>query len=167
MVMTKAELIATLQDEVRILLHLAGKAEPAMWDYRPTPKQRSTAELVKYLSMMGPAVVRAVKAGAFDEASWMAEEEAAGARTAEQALKAIAGHADLYASLLAGFTDADLRAEIELFGEKASRGAILAKWLVAGSAAYRMQLFLYLKAAGRSELGSMNLWGGMDAPVAA
>jgi hypothetical protein len=29
--------------------------------------------------------------------------------------------------------------------------------------AYRMQLFLYLKACGREELGTMNVWAGMDA----
>jgi hypothetical protein len=28
---------------------------------------------------------------------------------------------------------------------------------------YRMQLFLYLKASGREELNTMNLWAGMDA----
>jgi hypothetical protein len=29
-------------------------------------------------------------------------------------------------------------------------------------AAYRMQVFLYLKAGGREELNTMNLWAGMD-----
>jgi hypothetical protein len=33
-----------------------------------------------------------------------------------------------------------------------------------GHAAYRTQLFLYLKACGREELGTMNLWAGMDMP---
>ena len=34
-------------------------------------------------------------------------------------------------------------------------------------AAYRMQLFLYLKACGREDLNTMNLWVGTDAPVPA
>jgi hypothetical protein len=38
MVLTKPELIASLQNEVRILLHLAGKIDRAQADYRPTPK---------------------------------------------------------------------------------------------------------------------------------
>jgi hypothetical protein len=42
MVLTKSELIASLQNEVRILLQLAGKVDRAKLDYRPTPKQRST-----------------------------------------------------------------------------------------------------------------------------
>jgi hypothetical protein len=29
------------------------------------------------------------------------------------------------------------------------------------------QLFVYLKACGREELGTMNLWAGVDAPTAA
>jgi hypothetical protein len=37
---------------------------------------------------------------------------------------------------------------------------------IGGCAAYRMQLFLYLKAFGREDLGSMNLWAGVDPPAA-
>ena len=40
--LTKDEVIAQLQKEVRILLHLASKIERSQLDYRPTPKQRST-----------------------------------------------------------------------------------------------------------------------------
>ena len=43
-ILTKSELIASLQNEVRILLHLCSKIEPQMLDYRPTPKQRSTMD---------------------------------------------------------------------------------------------------------------------------
>ena len=66
MVLTKEELIASLQNEVRILLHLAGKIDRKKLDYRPAPKQRSTLELLQYLVVMGPMLIRAVKAGAFD-----------------------------------------------------------------------------------------------------
>ncbi len=34
--------------------------------------------------------------------------------------------------------------------------------VLAGCAAYRTQLFLYLKACGREELDTTNLWSGMD-----
>ena len=117
MVLTKSELIASLQNEVRILLHLASKIDRAKVDYRPTPKQRSTIELLKYLSMMGPALVQATKAGAFDPAVWTAAEQAADAQDFDQTLEAIAAHTDAYATLLADMSDADLRAEIEMFGD--------------------------------------------------
>jgi hypothetical protein len=162
MVLTRSELIAALREEVRILLHLAGKIDRTNLDYRPTPRQRSAAELVKYLSMMGPTLVKDAKAGAWDEAGWAAAEQAAQAQTFDQALATISSHADAYATLLADVSDADLRAEVDIFGERASRGAFLVKWVLSGCAAYRMQLFLYLKASGREELNTMNLWSGAD-----
>jgi hypothetical protein len=64
-------------------------------------------------------------------------------------------------------SDADLRAEVELFGEKSTRGAFLVEWVLSGCAAYRMQLFLYLEASGREELNTMNLWSGVDAAAGA
>ena len=166
MVLTKPELIASLQDEVRILLHLASKIDRAKLDYRPTPKQRSTIELLRYLSMMGPTLVEAAKAGAFDESHWSAAEREATARTFDQTLATIGTQADTYATLLGDVSDAELRAEIEMFGQKTTRGAFIVNLVKGGCAAYRTQLFLYLKACGREELSTMNLWAGADAPVA-
>jgi hypothetical protein len=166
MVLTKPELIASLQNEVRILLHLADKIEPGMLDYRPTPKQRSTLELLRYLSMMGPQIVQVAKTGTFDEAAWGAADQAASTRTFDETKAAIAAQAETYAGELGGMTDGDFRAEIEVFGQKAPRGAFLVTWLLSGCAAYRTQLFLYLKACGREELNTMNLWAGVDSPPA-
>jgi hypothetical protein len=165
MVLTKSELIASLQNEVRILLHLASKIDRAQLEYRPTPKQRSTIELLKYLSVMGPAFVQSTT-GAFDMAAWTSATLAAEARDFDQTLAAIAGHVDAYETLLAGVSDADLRTEINgLDGSKTTRGAALVNLVLCGCAAYRTQLFLYLKACGREELSTMNLWAGVDAPA--
>jgi hypothetical protein len=165
MVLTKSELIASLQNEVRILLHLAGKIDRERLDYRPTPKQRSTLELLKYLTVMGPALVRAAKSGTFDGAAWTAAEEAANARDLDQTLAAIAEQASVYSSLLADVSDDAFREEIDMFGEKTTRGAFIVNLVLCGCAAYRTQLFLYLKASGREELNTMNLWAGIDGPV--
>ena len=162
MVLTKTELIASLQNEVRILLHLAGKVDRAQLDYRPTRKQRSTLELLQYLSMMGPELIKAIKNGAFDPAAWTAAEEAAAARDFDQTVAAIGAQTEAYARLLADMSDADFRAEIELFGDKGTRGSFLVNLILCGCAAYRTQLFLYLKACGREELSTMNLWAGVD-----
>ncbi len=48
MVLSKTELVASLHNEARILLDLAGTIHRAKLDYRPTPKQRGTFELLKY-----------------------------------------------------------------------------------------------------------------------
>jgi len=164
MVLTKAELIALLQHEVRILVHLAGKLEPSMLDYRPSPKQRSALDLLRYLSMMGPALIEAGLAGRFDPAAWTVAEQAAAARDFEQALAAIAAQSSTYATIVEGIPDADLRAEIDMFGSKRSLGAFIVNVVLSGHAAYRTQLFLYLKSCGRTDLSTMNLWAGADAP---
>jgi hypothetical protein len=167
MVLTKSELIGSLQTEVRILLHLTSKIDKSMLDYRPTPKQRSTLELLKYLTIMGPALIQAAKTGVFDRDAWGAASKAAAERDFEQTLAALAAQRDLYASLIGDMSDADLRGEVELFTGKTTRGAFIVNLVLSGCAAYRTQLFLYLKACGREELGTSNLWGGMDAPPAA
>src|SRR5262245_53439302 len=168
MVLTKQELIASLQNEVRILLNLASKIDPKKLDYRPTPKQRSTLELLQYLAVMGPNLVKAIKKGAFDPAAWEAALAEAKAANFDQVLGLIERQKRTYAELLGEFTDEDFRGEIDLFGSgKTSRGSVLAFLVLGGHAAYRTQLFLYLKAGGREELNTMNLWGGADAPMPA
>jgi hypothetical protein len=167
MVLTKEELIGSLQNEVRILLHLAGKIDRSKLDYRPTPKQRSTLELLQYLVCMGPMLVRSTKAGGFDQAAWQAAVAEANAMNFDQVIAAIEKQPDTYAELIAGFSDQDFRAEFDPFGAgKTTRGAFLVNMALGGCAAYRTQLFLYLKACGREELNTMNLWGGVDAPAA-
>jgi hypothetical protein len=165
MILSTPELITSLQNEVRILLHLASKIDRATLGYRPSPKQRSTIELLKYLSIMGPGLVEAAKAGSFDRTRWTAVEQTAAVRDFDQTLAAIASHADAYATLLSGMSDADFAGEIEMFGGKTTRGAFIVNLVLCGCAAYRTQLFLYLKAQGRDELSTMNLWGGVDAPA--
>ena len=100
-------------------------------------------------------------AGRFDEAAWTAAEQTAAAQTVDGALAALAGHAGWYAEAIGKMTDDDLRAEVDLFGV-ASRGVHLVTWVLNGCMAYRMQLFLYLKSCGRSELNTSNLWSGVD-----
>jgi hypothetical protein len=167
MVLTKQELIDSLQNEVRIFLHLAGKIDRTKLGYRPSSKQRSTLELVQYMAIMGPQIVPMVKAGVFDPQVFHSAETAAQSLDFDAVLSAIAEQSAGYATSLAGLTDADLRAEVEMFGRRASRGSILVNIVLAGHAAYRTQLFLYLKACGREELNTMNLWAGADAAFGA
>ena len=165
MVLTNPELISSLQHEVHILLHLTSKMDRAILDYRPTPKQRSTIELLRYLTVMGPMLVRFAKAGAFDPAVWTVEEKAAAVRDFDQTVAALAAHKDAYTTLLGDMSDADFRKEINMFGTKTTCGAFIVNLVLCGCAAYRTQIFLYLKACGREELSTMNLWAGVDAPA--
>jgi len=162
MVLTKEELIQSIQNEVRILLHLAGKVDPSKLDYRPSAKQRSILELLQYMVIMGPQIIRGVKAGAFDGAAWGAAEAEAKTMKFDAVLGAIGKQPAQFAEEIGAFSDSDFRGEIEMFGRKSSRGSLLVNMVLCGYAAYRTQLFLYLKACGRDELNTMNLWAGVD-----
>lgn len=167
MVLTKEEAIGALQEEVRIILHLASKVEPKMLDYRPSPKQRSLLELLQYLVVMAPVQLKTIVAGDFTmdsfRARWQPAEAKAKAMSLEEAKASIGKQSALFPELIGQLSDADLRAEVELFGRKASRGFWIVRLLLCHYSAYRMQLFLYLKACGRGELSTMNLWMGADA----
>ena len=169
MVLTTTELVETLQQEVRILLHLAGKVDPTMLDYRPTPKQRSTLELLRYMAIMGPTQLTVIERGVFDRptlsATWSPAEAEAAKMSFEQAVAAIGRQSDEYARRLGAWTESDFRKEVDMFGRKSSRGLLVIWLIVNGHAAYRTQLFLYLKACGREELSTMNLWAGADMPA--
>jgi hypothetical protein len=164
MVLTKEELIASLQNEVRILVHLAGKVDKTKLDYRPTPTQRTTLELLQYMAMMGPTLVAIIKTGDF-ATNWGPAQEAAKKMSYEEAVGAIQKQSDEYARLLSGWTEAEFRAEVDMFGRKSSRGALLVNMVLGGHAAYRTQLFCYLKSCGRDELSTMDLWAGRDRPA--
>jgi hypothetical protein len=166
MALTKAELIASLQNEVRILQHLATKVDRSMLDYRPTPKQRSTLEWLQYLTIMGPELVKGIKDLNFDGESWMRAEAASKALDFDQTVAALGKLNDAYSSL-ADLSDEDFRAEFEMFGSKYTRASAVVNVVICGHAAYRNQLFNHLKACGREELNTMNLWAGMDAPMPA
>jgi hypothetical protein len=103
MVLTKEELIASPQEEVRILVHLVGKVDRSKLDYRPTPKQRSTLELLQYMEIMGPTQVAVIKAGTFNRAAlssvWGPAEAAAKAMNFDQAVSAIQKQSDEYTRL--------------------------------------------------------------------
>jgi hypothetical protein len=169
MVLTKEELISALQEEVRILVHLAGKADKSKLDYRPTPKQRSTLELLQYMAIMGPTMLTVIKTGVFDRetmgAIWGPAEAASKAMDFDQAVAAIQKQSADYARMLADWADSDFRAAMDMFGQKSTRGALIVKLVLGGHAAYRTQLFCYLKSSGRDELNTMNLWGGADGPM--
>ena len=166
MVFTKDELIAAVQNEVRIFVHLAGKVDPAKIDYRPSAKQRSVLELARYVTYMAPAMTESIKGGEFTReamgAIWGPREAASKAMNWEQAVAAIGRQSDEMSRAIGGWSDAEFRSDINMFGQDTTRGAALVNMVLCGYAAYRMQLFLYLKAMGREELNTINLWGGAD-----
>lgn len=167
MVLTKEELVSRLQQEVRILLHLISKADAGMLDYRPTAKQRSLLELMRYLITFAPIHLRTIRAGVLDMAAWIEAWQTGEAEAAKKGLREVKEELERQAEWVGeqvrSFGDDELRTPMEMFGNKASKGSLLVQMLLCHYTAYRMQLFLYLKACGREELGTINLWAGADA----
>jgi len=168
MVLTRAELITLMQKEVRLLLHLTTKIDAAALDYRPTPKQRSTLELLRYLTTSGPALIQYAKGQPMDADAIAEATRVANSRDFEGTVAALTALSDQYAELLADLSDDDLRGEIMwVDGSRISCGLFLVNYVFGQYTAYRLQLFLYLKACGREELNTMNLWLGADVPAPA
>jgi len=111
--------------------------------------------------------VKAIKSGTFDVEAWQAGTAKANAADFEQVLSMIRAQEAEYATLLSSWTEADFRGLIEMFGRSATRASWLLELVLNGCAAYRTQLFCYLKACGREELTTANLWQGVDAAVPA
>lgn len=171
MILTREELIASLRNEVRILVHLAGKIDRSKLDYRPTPKQRTTLELLQYMAIMAPTQISAIKAGVFTReammAAWGPTEAASKTMNFEQTMAAIEKQSDDFGTMFSEWTEADFRGEVDLFGNRNTRGFLLVNLVLSGFAAYRMQVFCYLKACGRHELNTLNLWMGADGSMGA
>jgi hypothetical protein len=113
---------------------------------------------------MGPELIAFIKSGVFNAAVWEASLAETADKGFDQVLVAIERQTRKYAELIGEFSEADFHGEIEMFHRRASRGSLLVNIVLCGCAAYRAQLFLYLKATGNEELSTMNLWLGVDAP---
>lgn len=154
---TKEDFIKSLDNEVRIIKHLGTKVTPEMLDYRPSPAQRSTLELMQYISAVGSGVMKSVLDG--DTKGWSEYDEFRKSVNLENfSEKMDAELADMKANF-AKFSDTDFAKEADFYG-KATVATHMVN-ILRNFSAYRMQLFLYIKANG-VPVNTMNLWGGMD-----
>lgn len=160
----KHDLLETMLFECDICTHLFGKIPEGGFDYRPTPGQRSMRELLAYLSYCGIAFSRAMIEN--DWEPYKAAAEAAKDLAPEEFPAAMERQkADLRAAF-AGITDADLderRATVP-WGRELPLGKALLDLPLRCLTGYRMQLFLYAKAAGATEISTANCWAGVDMP---
>jgi len=159
----KEDIHESIELELHILGHLFSKIPAASLEaleYRPSPGQRSLLELLRYLSYAGIGGCLAAIEGGFDgfrRVAARAEE-----MPAEEFPAALARQKQEIAELFAGLTEDDLvnRVSKNPFGQEMSLAKCLLelpyRWLVA----YRMQLFLYLKANG-VDLWTPDCWYGV------
>jgi hypothetical protein len=157
---SQKEFIDSLVGEIQIIRHLGTKITPDMLAYRPHEKQRTMLELMQYLGHIfdtGVSLNIAGNMGAYKELT-----ENLPVVTLENFDTTMAAQAEAIHQKLAGLSEESLNEEIEIFGRKMKRSMHMfgvLRW----AAAYKMQLFLYIKANGNHDIGTMNLWAGMDA----
>lgn len=159
---SKGQIAASMTRDCDITQHLFTKLTPESYTYRPSPSQRSTEELLRYLAICGIAGVQCMAGG-----SWKQFGEF-GARVQAMA-------PEQFPELMN-----QQKAELEAFFASVSDQALLSqdaplpgggtlplglailngpfKWLTA----YKLQLFLYAKAAGAADIGTSNAWAGAD-----
>ncbi|HEV7766833.1 MAG TPA: hypothetical protein VGQ76_17670 [Thermoanaerobaculia bacterium] len=148
--------------ECDIIVHLFSKIAPDAYDYQPSPSQRTTLALLRYLTICATAGIHCLV-----ESDWK-QFAPFSARVKEMTAFEFPEAMERQKQEILDFF-ANVSEETLLTKEAPMPGggmlplgaAILngpLKWL----AAYKMQLFLYAKASGATELKTSNLWRGVD-----
>lgn len=163
---TPAQFLAAVDHETRVVKHLATKLLPGTLDWRPTPKQRSTLELLRYLTSAASVPCLAMIRGHWDDAE--ALEKEAEAVTLATFPAAMDRQRAIIADALAPLSERDcLERDAKLpWGTPVKLGEALVRTVLYTYVAYRMQLFLYAKQSGNADIGPANCWVGVDAPRA-
>jgi hypothetical protein len=168
-VITKNDLRDAILYDCKIAQALIAKLPDGAADYRPTPGQRSTLELAQYLCKVGQGCTHAGLDGNFD---WFgSNSERYDALTLDQIPAALDEEMAEITRLFDGMSDDD-------FANNAvdMQAANMGKWSMQGwllattlkfTTAYKMQLFLYAKASGNTDLDTWDAWmdtGGVPRP---
>ncbi len=156
---TKQQFIESLTAEIDIIRHLATKIDVEMLQYRPSEKQRSMLDLLNYLGHIFATGITVNSEGNTDR--YMEITKSAPVVTLENFDAVMQQQKDFAIEKLSVLTDDQLAEITDFFGGKAPRAVHLhnvLKWAVA----YKMQLFLYIKANGNHDISTSNLWRGVD-----
>lgn len=159
---TPQQFLDSCRHETRVIQHLATKVKPERLDWRPTPGQRSTLELLRYLTSCAISPALAMVSGSWDEAERLEKEsEDITAATFSAGMdRQMAALTQLVSSLPAqAFLEQGAKMP---WGTPCKLGEALVNTVIKTLTAYRMQLFLYAKESGASELGPADCWVGVS-----
>lgn len=162
---TKASFFKSLALEAKILKHLVTQIPAGQLDWRPTPAQRSTLELVRFLSFSVFAASEFAVTQAWDQ--WEKHDAAAKELQPAGFAKAMDKQVKAIAKLLTKLDDGALKRKTTKHwnGTKMPLGEALVEMALKPMVAYRMQLFLYAKQSGAAHLTSSDCWQGKPAKV--
>lgn len=159
---TKEQIWSSFAKELSIIKHLAEKIPGGQEHHKPTEKQRTTLELLQYLSAMGIGMLDAVTTG--DTAVFGKYIDRSKNVTIENFADAIDLEEKEMKTIFEKLDENALSEEISLFGRTQSRALFILDHLKTMTG-YKMQLFLYIKASGNEHIGTSNVWGGIDTPA--
>ena len=158
--MYKEHLIQSLEREIILLKRLALIIEEKDLDFRPHEKLRSTYELMQYLSGVSSVMLRWFIKNDLNPEAWEKIRAYRKTLTVQNFPERLNEQWEEIQNYMKSISEEDLYTkEVELPSkEKMVLGmAILnapVKWL----AAYRMELFVYLKMNGKTELSTKEAW---------
>lgn len=158
---TKEQYLGILGNEFRIIKHLAEKVTPGQLSHKPTEPQRTLQELMAYLTQIFISGVEGVVTG--DGAAYKKYLRVGDAPTLENFLGLMDSEFAQVEKLINSLSEEDLKTEVTMWGRTQSK-ALHLMGMLSIAAAYKMQLFLYMKQSGTENIGTMNLWAGMDQP---
>ena len=157
---TKEQYLGLLKNEFRIIKHLSEKVTVEQLSHKPTEPQRTLQELMAYLTAIFAAGADGIATGDGEAYKKYFGKEMPTLENfttlMEQEEKEVMGFFEK-------LSDEDLDSEITMWGRTQSR-TLHMMGLLSMAAAYKMQMFLYMKQSGTSNIGTSNLWAGMDQP---
>ena len=159
---TKEEVWQSFSNDFRIIKHLAEKAQADTHGYKPSEKQRTMHELMQYMAIMGSGILKTILDG--DQATFATYVERGKSATPENFIEMMTEQEAEMKETFAKFDDAELDKELSLWGMTQKKSLFVLN-LIKIVASYKMQLFLYVKASGSHDIGTANLWAGMDMPT--
>lgn len=161
--MSKEEFIKSCAHEARCIKHIATKIPEDQYEYKPTPVQRSMTELLRYLACCASSPLCNMRDGNWDAAEAL-EKEVENLDVRKDFAAAMDKQQEFIAKTINAFKDSDFaKVDREMpWGAPCKLGQGLINTVLKPLVAYRMQLFLYVKASGRHDIGPAQCWVGVD-----
>ncbi len=158
--MFKHHLLQNLQREIFLLKQLAKFIDEKDLSFRPNEKMRSTHELMQYLSGIGATMLRWFVKNDITQEEWVKIREYRKTLTLENFQQRLDEQMEQIKMYMEMISEEDLNSmEVELPSkEKMVLGTAIINAPIKWLAAYRMQLFVYLKMNGKLELSTREAW---------
>jgi hypothetical protein len=161
--MYKQHLLFNLEREIILLKQFGRIIEEKDLAFRPSEKVRSTLELMQYLSSIGSLMMRWLIKDDLTKEDFIKIREHRLTLTLENFEERLDQQLDEIKMYMGMITEEDLLKEVELPNkEKMPLGTAIINSPIKWMAAYRMQIFIYLKISGKQDLSTREAWSVMN-----